>query len=241
MKAPRAFTLIELLVTISIIAILSALSLAALGQMRSVGQKAFCAHSLQQLGAATQMYLADHDQLFFAYSQVTSEGTLWYFGMEAGGGSKAEGSRGLDQTAAPLYPYVGQVGGIEVCPSFPYGAAVWKPKFKGASWGYGFNTSLSKASALAVERPAGIVLFGDCAQVNTFQAPASVKNPLVEEFYIIDTTSRTIHFRHGAAANMLFLDGHVQAMKMYPGTQDTRLKAANIGRITPVASTEYLR
>lgn len=241
MKTRRAFTLVELLVAIAIIAILAALSLGAMGKMRSIGQKAVCANSLRQLGAATGLYLAENEQRFFAYTRTTSEGVLWYFGLESSGGSKAEGSRGLDETKGPLYPYVQQAGGVQVCPSFPYGSALWKPKFKGASWGYGFNVALSNVSALTVERPSRIILFGDCAQVNTFQPPASAKKPLIEEFYIIDSSSRTIHFRHSENANVLFLDGHVQPMKMYPGTQDTRLKEANIGRITAQGSTEYLR
>jgi prepilin-type N-terminal cleavage/methylation domain-containing protein/prepilin-type processing-associated H-X9-DG protein len=240
-SARRGFTLIELLVAISVIAILAALSLSAMGKMRSVGQKAYCANSLRQLGAATNFYLSEHDQKFFAYSQNTTDGVLWYFGLEGNGGSKAEGSRGLDQTQGPLYPYVQQVGGIQVCPAFPYGSALWKPKFKGASWGYGFNTALSNVNVLTVEHPSRIIVFGDCAQVNSFQAPASAKKPMIEEFYMIDTSSRTVHFRHGDTANMLFIDGHVEAMKMSPGTQDTRLMDANIGRITPQGSTEYLR
>jgi len=240
-KLARGFTLIELLLVMTIIAILAALSLAAMGKVRSIGQKAACANSLRQLGAATSAYLAENEQRCFAYSRTTPEGVLWYFGLEASGGSKAEGSRGLDQTKGPLYPYVQQVGGVQVCPAFPYGSALWKPKFKGASWGYGFNVALSNVNTLALDRPSRIILFGDCAQVNTFQAPASAKKPMIEEFYIIDAGSRTIHFRHGDNANLLFLDGHVEAMKMYPGTQDTRMKSANIGRITPHGSSEYLR
>jgi len=240
-KTTRAFTLLELLVTISVIAILAAMSLGALTKVRSVAQRAVCANSLRQLGAATHLYLSEHDQTFFAYSQVTSEGTMWYFGFEKSGGPSGEGDRELDQTAGPLYPYVRQVKGIQVCPAFPYNSALWKPKFKGASWGYGYNTSLSNANAAKFEQPSRIILFGDCAQVNTFQAPASSKNPMVEEFYMIDSAQRTIHFRHGASANMLFLDGHVDGMKLYPKTQDTRIKSEKIGRITAIGSTEFLR
>lgn len=241
MKPARAFTLIELLLVITVIAILVALTLSGMGKVRSIGQKAACAHSLRQLGVATSAYLAENDQRFFAYSQQTPEGMLWYFGLESGGASKAEGSRGLDQTKGPLYPYVQQVGGIQVCPSFPYGAALWKPKFKGASWGYGYNIALSNVSALTIERPSRVILFGDSAQVNTFQSPASAKKPMLEEFYMIDAGSRTVHFRHGDNANLLFLDGHVEGMKMYPGTQDMRMESENVGRITPVGSKEYLR
>ena len=242
MKTRRAFTLLELLVTLSVIALLVAVLLAGLGRIRSVAQQAHCANSLRQLGAATHLYLADHEQRFFAYVQGTPDGPLWYFGLEpTGAGGGAEGSRVLDQTKAPLYPYVRQVGGIAVCPSFPYGSALWKPKFKGASWGYGYNTFLSNVNSLTLASPSRVILFGDCAQVNTFQAPASPKHPMIEEFYMIEHTFKTIHFRHGASANLLFADGHVEPRTVCPGTEDRRLPEAAIGRVTPVGSTDLLK
>jgi prepilin-type processing-associated H-X9-DG protein len=144
-------------------------------------------------------------------------------------------------TKGPLYPYAKSTKGIEVCPAFPYENAIWKPKFKGASWGYGYNTQLSNVSALRLEQPSRVIVFGDCAQVNTFQAPASASKPLVEEFYMIESRFKTVHFRHGATANLLFADGHIEAMRCHPGTEDDRLPEANVGRITPVGSMEYLR
>ncbi len=96
-------------------------------------------------------------------------------------------------------------------------------------------------NTLTIAHPAQVILFGDCAQVNTFQAPASPKNPLLEEFYMIDETYKTIHFRHGSCANMLFLDGHVEKFQMYPGTEDARVAGESVGRITPVGSTQYLQ
>jgi prepilin-type N-terminal cleavage/methylation domain-containing protein/prepilin-type processing-associated H-X9-DG protein len=238
----RAFTLIELLVTITIIAVLAGLVLGSLSKMRSMAQGAHCANSLRQLGAATAMYVADHDQRYFAYSRAVAGGRLWYFGLEPSASLGAsEGQRELDVTQSPLYPYLGQVGGVEVCPSFPYEQALWKPKYKGASWGYGYNILLSEVNIHTLPTLSGVIVFGDCAQVNTFQAPASPKKPMLEEFYLLTARDKTIHFRHGMRANMLFADGHVDAVKMHPGTEDTRMKNARVGRITPVGSTEFLR
>lgn len=241
MKFRRAFTLMELLVVLSIVSILAALSLAAISKMRSVAQGAFCANSLRQLGAATQLYLTDNNHVFFNYSTGVAGGRLWYFGFETSASlASPEGSRTIDVTKSPLYPYVQNVGGVEVCPAFPYGQAVWKPKYKGASWGYGYNTFLSGINSLTLQHPSQTIVFGDCAQVNTFEAPATPSNPLLEEFYIIDNNYVTVHFRHGGLANMLFLDGHVEGMPMSPGTQDTRMPSQNVGRITPVSSMTYL-
>jgi prepilin-type processing-associated H-X9-DG protein/prepilin-type N-terminal cleavage/methylation domain-containing protein len=242
MNTRRAFTLLELLVVVTIVFILAAISFAAFSKLRGMGQSVYCANSLRQLGAATQMYLTDHDHVFFNYSTVVPGGRLWYFGFESTGSMSApEGSRTIDVTQAPIYPYVHDVGGVEVCPAFPYGQAVWEPKYKGASWGYGYNTFLSSVNVLQLAQPSQVILFGDCAQVDTFQPPATATNPLLEEFYMIENTYTTVHFRHGAHANMLFVDGHVEEMSMYPGTLDTRLPDQNVGRITPIGSMQYLQ
>jgi prepilin-type N-terminal cleavage/methylation domain-containing protein/prepilin-type processing-associated H-X9-DG protein len=240
-ESTRGFTLLELMVVLGIIAILATLSLASIGKLRAISQSAHCTNSLRQLGVATTLYLNDNNRTYFPFVKQTEEGRVWYFGMEPGFGGGAEGSRELDVTQGPLHPYVQSVGGIEVCPAFPYESALWKPKFKGASWGYGYNIALSNLHSLRLERPAKVIVFGDCAQVNTFQAPASPKKPMVEEFYMIEHTYATVHFRHGATANLLFADGHVEAMQPHPGTEDPRLPEANVGRITPKGSMEYLR
>lgn len=183
-------------------------------------------------------------------------GRRWYFGVEPGfsqGG--AEGNRELDSSTGPLYPYLDSVGRVEVCPAFPYGSDYWKPKFKGASYGFGYNQYLSPfvrsapgqpmkptgISLASIAKPGSVILFGDCAQVNDFQPPASTSKPLLEEFYSIDDTYKTIHFRHGGKANMLFVDGHVQAFFPLKSTLDTRLKGEILGRITPRGSTQYLK
>jgi len=251
------FTLIEVVTACTIVIILAAIALPIASQLHSIAWSARCTHSLRQLATATHQYLADHDQKFFPYYEdIPNGGRRWYFGLEAQFGSGGpEGSRSLDVTESPLFPYLQSVGEIEVCPAFPYGASYWKPKFKGASYGYGFNVSLSPLtsprpgtslvstpiSVATIAEPSKVILFGDCAQVNSFQAPASDSNPLLEEFYSIDDTYKTVHFRHSGKANMLFVDGHVEAFKPWPGTLDTRIPGEVVGRITPRRSTKYLK
>ena len=235
----RAFTLVEVLAVVAIISVLAVLMADIAQKIRASGQRAMCANSLRQLGAATALYLADNGQRYFSYSQSRPDGKLWYFGLEPHGGG-AEGDRALDVTQGPLYPYVFR-SGVEVCPSFPYASALWKPKFKGASWGYGYNIYLSDKLAMMVRSPSTTIVFGDCAQVNNFQAPASAKHPMIEEFYMIEDKFKTIHFRHGGIANFLFADGHIEGLRNYPGTLDKKLPDAQIGRITPAGSMKYLQ
>lgn len=233
------FTLLEMLVSVALLGVLCALTMSGISKVRTSLQAAKCLNNLRQLSAATALYLADNRQVYFAYTAAVPEGQLWYFGLETGGGS--EGNRDLDTTRSALFPYINQVGGIELCPSFPYESALWKPKFKGASYGYGYNIYLSNKNALTIENPSRIILFGDCAQVNGFQPPASATNPMIEEFYLLDRASKTVHFRHGDSANILFLDGHIEKFTMCPGTLDARMPGANVGRITEQGSMEYLQ
>jgi prepilin-type processing-associated H-X9-DG protein len=54
---------------------------------------------------------------------------------------------------------------------------------------------------------------------------------MLEEFYYIDATEPTAHFRHRDSALTVFCDGHVAAQKMEPGSLDDRLPNANVGRL----------
>lgn len=242
----RGFTLIELLVVITIVGVLASIALNLVGQGRAMAHKAACSSNLRQLGAAVRLYLNDNNQTFFPYAERTRQGTIWYFGMETGSGAP-EGQRGLDPEAGPLYPYIQQVGSIEVCPAFDYKNALYKPKFKGASWGYGYNWKLGGGWSgrdpmhlSQLSNQSRVIVFGDCAQANTFQPPASTENPMLEEFYIINESFKTIHFRHRHSANFLFADGHVESHQMLEGTADTRIKSESLGRITPQGSFEKL-
>ena len=58
-------------------------------------------------------------------------------------------------------------------------------------------------------RPSHIVMFATCAAVNTFQAPATIGYPMLEEFYLIDSAETTVHFRYGGKALAIpFIEGY---------------------------------
>jgi len=243
----RGFTILELLTAVGIIAVLGTLTCGGWMYYRGLATRAVCCNNLRELGAATNMYCSDHGGSFPPYSQKTPQGTMWYFGLESSSAGAGEGDRDLDQSAGPLYPYIMEVGKIEICPAFDYSNALWKAKFQGASYGYGYNWFLGGTSGgtpmtnTQLGSTSQTILFGDCGQVNTFQAPASSANPMMEEFYIINQSDKTIHFRHNNHANILFVDGHVESWVPYPGTEDRRIKGQLFGRITPVGSKAMLK
>jgi prepilin-type processing-associated H-X9-DG protein len=224
----------ELLVVIAIIGIIAALLLPALSRSKTSAQRVQCASSLHQFGFAAQMYLDDNSGNFFAYVLgPTNGGQTYWFGWLQNG---AEGQRAFDITQGALYPYI-QGRGIEICPSLNYASPQFKLKATGAAYGYGYNLLLSNptkpVNASKVVSTTGTALLADAAQVNTFLAPASPANPMLEEFFYVSTNldEATAHFRHNSSANVLFCDSHVGREKMAPGSLDQRLPTANVGRL----------
>lgn len=58
---PRAFSLIEVLLVMAILALLAAISFAAMGPSRELSRQRICESNLHQLGLAFSMYQADYD------------------------------------------------------------------------------------------------------------------------------------------------------------------------------------
>ncbi len=236
MNKRRAFTLVELLAVLAVIALLGSLLLPALSRSKSTGQRVKCVANLHQLGLAAQMYWDDNAGHSFPYrGGAVNGGDVYWFGwLERGG----EGKRAFDATLGALHPYLGGRG-VEICPSLNYSLLKFKLKALGAAYGYGYNIHLSVPASeppvniFKLARPTGLVLLTDAAQVNTFQAPASPQNPMLEEFYYVSTNEASAHFRHGQTAHAAFCDGHVGREKMLPGSLDERLPNQCVGRLRP--------
>jgi prepilin-type processing-associated H-X9-DG protein len=82
-----------------------------------------------------------------------------------------------------------------------------------------------------IPHPSALALLADSAQVNTFEAPASVNHPMFEEWYYLnqDTSEPNGQFRHEQRANAAFCDGHIERENMVSGTLDQRLPGQIIG------------
>ena len=84
MKHKTRFTLIELLVVIAIIAILAAMLLPSLNQVKAQGVKTHCLNNLKQVSLAYQGYALDYNDYIFPQASENSvgenanKGILWY-------------------------------------------------------------------------------------------------------------------------------------------------------------------
>ncbi len=245
------FTLVEILVAIAVISILVALSASGYSRAQMAGRKAASSNNLRQFGAAAGLYLSDHGNAFFPYRQDLPDGSVtWWFGAETAKSMRSpEGKRQIDATRSPLAPYLTPEGGVEICPGLTADSLALKPKYSGSSYGYGYNVLLGGGwmgagpllRATDLSSPGNTITFATCAQVNTFEAPASSSHPMIEAFYGLDDRNKTIHFRFFGSALVLFLDGHIAEMPICPGTEDDRLPGSVIGRLTPVGSFDMLR
>lgn len=227
-----AFTLIELLVVTAVIGVLAALLLPALARSKSAAHRIKCVSNLHQLGLAAHLYWDDNAGNCFRYtSGFTNGGQLFWFGWLGPG---AEGERAFDATAGALFPYLAGRG-VELCPSLNYALARFKLKARGAAYGYGYNLQLGQSAVKfgKIPRPSATALLADAAQVNIFQPPASPENPLLEEFYYVNTnrSEATAHFRHAHRADVVFCDGHVAPETMEPGSLDWNLPGQFVGRL----------
>jgi prepilin-type N-terminal cleavage/methylation domain-containing protein len=249
MKSCRALTLLELLATVAVLAILGALITPAVGAMRLSLWRGVSAHSLQQLAAAGAAYRADNAGEFWRYREDDPEGTKWWFGYESLASQRSgEGNRWLDAAQGPLGPYGVNPAAVQSDPAFLHARPRHKPKYKEGSFGYGYNALLGGGAMgrkrpptqWQFERPTEVVVFATCAQINTFQAPASPKNPMLEEFFLIDDREVTVHFRYGGKALAAMLDGSLRELDPDPSTIDPRMPRAQVGRFAPVGSRRYL-
>lgn len=190
-KHRKSFTLIELLVVISIIAILAAILLPALRTARDKAKQTACMNNMKQIGLAILMYADDWDD--WLPSAQFANGKLWY------------------ENDSPLYPYITNLDTqLDWCPSGGperwdrYGLNVDICYFR--SWGTTRYNKLSKYTTPNRTLILNEVKFnpGESASIYC-TAYYRVFAGYMASFYA---------YRHSGGMNVLFLDGHVEWLKV---------------------------
>ncbi|BDI31712.1 hypothetical protein CCAX7_37630 [Capsulimonas corticalis] len=211
LRRQHGFTLIELLVVIAIIAIIAAILFPVFASAREKARQISCASNLHQIGLATLQYIQDNDESFFPV-QSTTTGTktvYWWASYDTA-------TQSLNESEGLLYPYM-KSARIQVCPSFNN-----TTRKSLGSTGYAYNNdylspydasfNVTTVSLAKIRVPTKTVMLADSAEYDNF---SSATPAIVANAYLSAPSDGFPAFqgRHSGMGNVLWVDGHVKAMK----------------------------
>jgi len=192
------FTLTELLVVIAIIVILVALLFPSLSSLRDRGLAAKCVGNLRGIGSAIPLSAADNNGKWLILNSPDGNGT-WDKKLRDGGYMDSDKASFCPSFAPKQYGQYQTYGvtwlGVANAPDNQPSIISIRPTGPGTRTFYEINL-------MAIEKPSKYLLLTD-----------SYTTRFRTQYHIVQQSGMDeIHLRHNNRANVLFADGHVDAL-----------------------------
>ncbi len=209
------FTLIELLVVIAIIAILASMLMPALSGARSRAHAISCLSNQKQLGLAIGMYGMDYRNYFHSRVSAASFDPEGEEAYNISWGAMLARCRYITSYQKPTAPFFCPATRMTIKNTDPtrilrYSYGAWNATPSAISDSFTINLSFAKF----LRRPAVFSLLGDTVD-------SSSGLPNYNLYHKQESPGRgRVFFLHNGFANMVFADGHAEAVA--PGDLQTR-------------------
>ncbi|MCX6970717.1 MAG: prepilin-type N-terminal cleavage/methylation domain-containing protein [Verrucomicrobia bacterium] len=210
--ASHAFTLIELLVVIAIIAVLAALLFPALNGVLAKSKSVGCVSNLKQLYTASILWSQDHDNWQLqAYDPFDgSGGPDWAYNLRPylGITNAPVGKRPPGPFACPASRYL-----VTGSAWYDYGInPVVNEHIPGTTitFPYSYKTFGMKEPATGLDVPSKIFFMGDCCSDPRTPAGRAGRGRWINVY--VAGGAGTMDARHSGKANVMYYDGHVEAL-----------------------------